>query len=368
MIFLWRQFCAVAVTAVLFSYSFAGEQTSSNVPKSDGVVILINSQKSIPSHKEPTSLLASHPRLHNTTYGAPITTNPHEAKLLPHRATYAVSLDKTFDPEIQDVTGTMTIEITDAGDKWTYEKKATLLVNYRDRRVEQIIIKVASWESKEEMSLALNGSEESKESKKEKKEGGPKYHFYTKVKRGTEILAEDEDLENDQDQGTIIQGEALMATAQGEGIVTYQSPQSSKAQLPIGTLFPLRHMAQLMHEAVKGKNVCSHFVFDGENESIAFDNENESDVENEPNVTVRVNTVITPVSKSNVKFSDLVPFPTNHMWLMHMAVYDINAEDNPDPDYEFSQTVLPHGIIARMTYNFGDFNAHLKLTELEFFE
>jgi hypothetical protein len=122
-------------------------------------------------------------------------------------------------------------------------------------------------------------------------------------------------------------------------------------------------MAQLMHAAVQGQNVCSHIVFDGENESIAFDSDNES------HETVRVNTVITPIAKSNVKFSEPVPFPTDHMWLMHMAIYDIDTqEDNPDPDYEISQTMLPHGIIARMTYNFGDFKAQLKLTELEFFE
>ncbi|MEI8295324.1 MAG: DUF1849 family protein [Alphaproteobacteria bacterium] len=335
--FFWKQICAVAATVVLLSQVFA-----------DDVVILISNHKKIPS-KDLTSLLASHPQLHKTAYASPIKAHPNEANLLPHRATYAISLHKTFDPEIKDVTGTMTIEISDAGIQWTYEKKTILLVRYYDGTVEPVIIKVASWESKEE-------------NKNGEGDGGPKYHFYAKVNRGTEVLHDDDDYENYQEQGALIQGEALMATAQGEGIVTYQTPYGLTARLPVGTVFPMRHTAKLMQEAVNGKSVCSYILFDGENESIAFGGENER------NEIVRVNTVITPVAKSNVKFSDPVPFPTDHMWAMHMAIYGINPQkDNPDPDYEISQTMLPHGIIASMIQDFGDFNAELKLTELEFF-
>lgn len=326
--------------------AFASEATPPRIPKNEGEVIFVNNTNKRLPEKDPTLLLAQHPQLQEVAYATPIKADFQEAELLPHRATYAVSLDKAFDPEIQDITGTMTFEITDAGEQWTYEKKATLLIKYQDSRVEQISIKVASWESKEKKNTGPG-------------EGGPRYHFYVKVNRGIEAFEADEDSEGD----TIIQGEALMATPQGEGIASYQTPQTLEARLPIGTLFPLQHIANLMREAVHGKKICSHIVFDGENESIVYTDEDEL------HEVVRVNTVIAPVSGPKIKFSDAVPFPTDHAWLMHMAVYGINMqEDNPDPDYEISQTVLPHGIIARMTYNFGDFNAHLKLTELEFFE
>jgi len=344
----YRQICAAVIGVVLFMSVFASEPQLSNIPQNEGVVIFVNNNQKSPLEKDPTLLLAQHPQLQKVDYATPIKADVQEAELLPHRATYAVSLDKPFDPDILDVTGTMTIEITDAGEQWTYEKKATLLISYHDKSIEQINIKVASWESKEKKSTGPG-------------EGGPRYHFYVKVKRGTEAI-EDHD-EPEEGEGTIIQGEALMATPQGEGIVSYQAPQTLDAKLPIGTLFPLQHMTNLMREAVQGRNVCSHIVFDGENESIAYNDEDEL------HEIVRVNTVIAPINNAKIKFSDAVPFPTEHAWLMHMAVYDINTqEDNPDPDYEISQTVLPHGIIARMTYNFGDFNAHLKLTELEFFE
>lgn len=318
-----KQWCVLMVT-VLFLVSPIIAAKPLSMP-SDGVVVFINNINVHPGNK-PSS---NEPLLQT---GAAIDQTLNEAELLPHRATYAISLDKPYDPDIDDVKGTMVLELRDGKDKWIYEQRATFFIKYHNEEgnedTEQVNITVATWESKD----------------------GLRYNFYSQIKRSNQILADPLS-----DTGEIIQGEALMATPQGEGVVTYQQPQGLSVHLPAGTVFPMMHVAQLLKEAtLQNHRVCSHLVFDGTNET---------------HETVRVNTVITPTSPK-IKFSDKVPFLSDHGWLMHMAIYgaEPEEEDNPDPDHEFDQRILPHGILAGLTLNFGDFDAKAELTELEFFK
>lgn len=316
-----KQWCVLSATIAFLSAPLMAEQHSST--PSNAVVVFINNVQALTGNRAQSN---GHP-LSTTVVAVPHLTG---TELLPHRATYAISLDKSYDPDIEDVSGTMTYEIRDEEDKWIYEQKATFFIKYRNEEgnedTEQVSITAATWESKD----------------------GLKYNFYSQVKRYANQVLED----SSDNVGEIIQGEAVMATPQGEGVVTYQQPEGLSVHLPAGTLFPIGHLAALIKEAAQNHRACSHIVFDGTNEA---------------HEAVEVNTIITPMLPK-IKFSDSVPFHPEHGWLMNMAVYSTGTEDEEsEPGREINQRMLPHGILAGVKRNFGDFDAKAELTQLEFF-
>jgi hypothetical protein len=68
------------------------------------------------------------------------------AELLPHRATYSITLDKNYyDEDVADAKGEMTIQLAKAGDGWVIEQKSTLHIYYKDESAEQVITSLAGW-------------------------------------------------------------------------------------------------------------------------------------------------------------------------------------------------------------------------------
>lgn len=318
---LLKQGCVLLITCLGLTSSLIANELK---PQAFDSVVYINSVY-VPTddkaYSSPTSMKA----------GAAFDWGQNESELLPHRATYAISLKKAYDTDIYDVEGTMVSELRDDGEAWIAEQSIRLTIKYRNSEDES--------EYSEDVQIAT-ASRETKD--------GLRYSFYSQIKHPNQTLEGSIDTSSE-----IIQGEALKPTLEGEGTVTYLQPLGvPELHLPQGTLFPLTHAAYLLKKA-KNSPVCSYLVFDGTNEA---------------RETVRVNTVITPTAPK-IKFSDKVPFAADHGWLMHMAVYGIEPEgDDPDPDHQFEQRVLPHGILASQILNFEEeFDAEATLTALEFF-
>ncbi|MBM3468031.1 MAG: DUF1849 family protein [Alphaproteobacteria bacterium] len=326
---------------LIFSFSFTGkaeqvEPLSTITVGSQGApppasikensVQTSDSQANKTSHISPTSLpsaplVASIPS--STTPSTSALTSPSTIappagvfKLLPHRAKYAISLDKNFnDEDIADAKGQMTIQLAKVGDGWAIEQKSTLHIYYKDGSAEQVITTLATYESLD----------------------GLKYSFTARTLRG--------------EQEECISGEAILASKGGAGIVTYQQPEESTIQLPVGTIFPTQHLINILTEAQKGKKVVSNIVFDGSSET------------HEP---VLVDTVIGPSQDSKLALTNKELFPAQKVWPMRMGIYALDSS-GPDPDYEIMEDALPSGVISRMTLDYGTFKVSAVLNQVEVF-
>ena len=154
---------------------------------------------------------------------------PH---ITPHRAYYDVTLVKNHSEEISDVKGVLTIQIRDVDDSWAVEQTSKLQIIDVEGMEHSVTMTSASLEQKD----------------------GLQYQFNCNIIRNG-VMEEN------------MRGNALMATKNGEGVATYQSPQAINVKLPIGTLFPLKHLLKMLAAASAGQTVFSSTVFDGTNEA-----------------------------------------------------------------------------------------------------
>lgn len=236
--------------------------------------------------------------------------------LLPHRATYSITLDKNYqDEDVAEAKGQMTIQLAKIGEGWAIEQKSTLHVYYRDGSAEQVITTLATYESMD----------------------GLKYSFNARTMRG--------------DEEETISGEAILASKGGAGIVTYQQPDESTIQLPVGTIFPTHHLIHMLTAAMKGKKVVSNIVFDGSSET------------HEP---VQVDTVFAAAQDPKLALSNKDLLQTKKVWPMRMAIYAVDST-GPEADYEIMQNVLDRGIIRDMTLDYGTFKVKAVLNQVEVF-
>jgi len=237
-------------------------------------------------------------------------------ELLPHRAMYSITLDKNYqDEDVVEAKGQMMIQLAKVGDGWAIEQKSTLHIYYRDGSAEQVITNLATYESLD----------------------GLKYSFNARTARGEEEES--------------ISGEAILASKGGAGIVTYQQPDESTVQLPVGTIFPTQHLIYMLTAAMKGKMVVSNIVFDGSSET------------HEP---VQVNTVFGTAQDPKLALSNKDLLHTKKVWPMRMAIYAVDST-GPEADYEIMQNVLDRGIIRDMTLDYGTFKVKAVLNQVEVF-
>lgn len=282
----------------------------------------VKSEPVVPGFSNPEAVKPEAPKLPETEMnksGASTTPSPAQetvVELLPHRATYSITLDKNYqDEEVAEAKGQMTIQLANAGEGWVIEQKSTLHIYYKDGTAEQVITNLATYESMD----------------------GLKYSFNARTVRG--------------DQEETISGEAILASKGGAGIVTYQQPDESTIQLPVGTIFPTQHLIYMLNAAMKGKKVVSNIVFDGSSET------------HEP---VQVDTVLGAAQDPKLALSNKDLLPTKKVWPMRMAIYAVDST-GPEADYEIMQNVLDRGIIRDMTLDYGTFKVKAVLNQVEVF-
>ncbi|MDF3034057.1 MAG: hypothetical protein K0R76_1011 [Alphaproteobacteria bacterium] len=240
----------------------------------------------------------------------------NDVELLPHRATYSIALDRNYEEEdIVEANGQMTIQLAKVGDGWAIEQKSTLHIYYKDGSAEQVLTTLATYESMD----------------------GLKYSFNARTLRA--------------DQEETISGDAILASKGGAGIVTYQQPDVSTVQLPVGTIFPTQHLIYMLQAAMKGQKVVSNIVFDGSSET------------HEP---VQVDTVLGASQDPKLALTNKDLLQAKKVWPMRMAVYAVDS-NGPEADYEINQHVLDRGIIRDMTLDYGTFKVKAVLNQVEVF-
>lgn len=247
---------------------------------------------------------------------------PAKVDLLPHKATYSITLDKSSvdqknsaEEDIENANGQMTIQLAKAGDGWAIEQQSTLHIYYKDGTAEQVITSLATYESTD----------------------GSKYNFNARTLRG--------------DQEEIISGDAILASKGGAGIVTYLQPDESTVQLPVGTIFPTQHLIYMLQAAMRGQKVVSNIVFDGSSET------------HEP---VQVNTILGASQDPKLALTNKDLLKAKKVWPMRMAVYAVDSP-SAEADYEINQNVLDNGVIRDMTLDYGTFKVKAVLIEVVVF-
>ncbi|MBY0462403.1 MAG: cell envelope integrity EipB family protein [Alphaproteobacteria bacterium] len=239
-------------------------------------------------------------------------------ELIPHRAEYSVKHIKSEGGNVTDVRGRLSVQLMDTGDGWTFEQRSELLVYYATGVSQQYITSIASFESKD----------------------GGRYHFTVRT------------LRNGAEEG-IMKGEGYIASS-SPGKVIYKEPIPKELTLPVGCLFPLQHLKQSLEAANAGETVFSNkVVFDGSSDTT------------EP---VDVNVVINSIKNPKLVINDPRLLSVDKLWSLQMAIF-ARGNNNPDPDYEITQDVLPSGIITAMTMGYGEagFSVKLVLEKVDIF-
>ena len=237
-------------------------------------------------------------------------------KIVPHKATYTISLDKSFD-DISDAAGEMTINVFDTGDGYVFEQNSSLIIYNSDGEGEQIITNLATWQDY----------------------GGDRYRFTSRTVRN----GEDED---------VIKGEAVKNHSTRTAQVTYQLPTPTVISIPYETTFPLHHILSSLEAAKKGLHSISNPVFDGSNETYE---------------AVTVDTLLGAPKPSKLKFKVDGDVNIQTKWPMRISVYPLDSSSS-EPEYEMTQHVLEPGIIKDMTLDYGLFAVKAELNHILFYD
>lgn len=220
-------------------------------------------------------------------------------KIIPHTASYQITLVKNDNPDVENVVGTLVIVIKESNGLVS-EQNAVLKVRYTDGTEDEHETFLASWEAKD----------------------GGQYHFSLKTRQ------------NNEDEVSV---RGVAQKSEKSGQVEYQVPEGQKVSLPARTLFPMQHLKLLLTQALNGQRTNSSIVFDGSNESF---------------VPIDVESAIQPTTpKLNVKGNCEVDF--KKAYLLQMAVYEQSDKDM-DPVYVTSQVVQKDGIIISMDMDFPE--------------
>lgn len=238
--------------------------------------------------------------------------------IVPHMATYKITLEKNLGDDIDDANGWMTIKVFDTGDGWVFEQNSSLIVYAASGEGEQVNTNVASWQDY----------------------AGNHYRFNSRT------------LRNGQEE-EVIRGEAHKGAEGAPGKIIYSSPTYAEIDIPNETIFPLHHLIYALKAAKAGKTVISNVVFDGSSET------------QEP---VDVNTVIGPKKESKLilKDSPSSSVDLKNQWLLTLGVY-AHGSKTLEPEYELKQTILDHAVTRDMTIDYGTFQVKATLEKIEFF-
>jgi hypothetical protein len=250
-----------------------------------------------------------------TPKGPSVPKDISEIKIIPHRAEYIVEADpkslQKSNSDVADIKGTMTLQISEMDDGLALEQRSEVQVYYSDGSMEQSITTIASWESHD----------------------GQNYRFNIRTLRnGVEEIT----------QGYAMSSPGLI------GYVTFEEPSEQRMDLPIGTIFPLTHLKQIILNALNNSHALpNRAIFDGSNET---------------HEVVDVNVFIGGPHNPKINLgSNPELLKVDKAWALQYAVFPFGSRTT-EPDFEMEQILLPSGIISSMMMDLAQTGVSTKLT------
>jgi hypothetical protein len=238
----------------------------------------------------------------------------HDAPgLLSHRAVYAMSQHVGSQAnDIVGVNGRLEITFEVACDGWRMEQYIGFRLYHSEGAGLEHVAHLSGWES-------ANGED---------------FWFSARSYQDRELL---------EDLG----GVARLNSPGGSGEVRYAKPEKSVQPLPKGTIFPARHLAELIASARTGARHLSRTVFDGSTLDSPYE-------------------ITAFIGKERKADGAKVPkiVSDRRSWFFRLAYFK-QAAVQPSPEFELSAVLYENGVAGDMTYDYGDFAIDVKLRELE---
>ena len=234
--------------------------------------------------------------------------------LAPHRAFYSMSLGTVRSGSgVTSVRGAMYTEWNDSCEGWTLEQRLLLrIVNSHGTNM-QTDSKFSSWESRDGLS----------------------YRFTNRNLRNGKLH---EDL----------RGSASLGAKGKGGKATFTHPKDKSFKLPADTMFPTRHMIELIERSRRGDKQLFRIVFDG----ASFDG------------ALEVNAVIGRMVKPGAKKDKVDPLISRPSWPLRLAFFSAKTAKS-EPDYELGVRLYDNGVADDFTLDYGDFTVRARLEKIE---
>ena len=233
--------------------------------------------------------------------------------LLSHRAVYGLS--KHIGSATSDVTGVkgrleITFEV--ACDGWRMEQYIGFRLYHAEGAGFEHVAHLSGWES-------TNGAD---------------FWFNTRSYQDRELSEE-------------LGGVARLDEPGASGETRFAKPEKETVPLPAGTIFPARHLAELIATAKAGKQHLTRTVFDG------------STLDSPYEITAFIGLERAPGDENVPRIVS-----EKRSWSFRLAYFKLEAMQ-PSPEFELSAVLYENGVAGDMIYDYGDFSIDVKLRELE---
>ncbi len=234
--------------------------------------------------------------------------------LAPHRAFYSLSLGKVRSGGgVTSVRGAMYTEWNASCEGWTLAQRLLLGIANSQGTNLQTDSNFSSWESRDGLS----------------------YRFTNRNLRNGKLH---EDL----------RGSAKLGAKGKGGKASFTHPKDKSFILPPGTMFPTRHMIELIEMARRGNKSLFRSVFDG----ASFDG------------ALEVNAVIGRLVKLGAKKHKADPLIRHPSWPLRLAFFSAKTSKS-EPDYELGVRLYDNGVAEDFVLDYGDFTVRAKLEKIE---
>ena len=233
--------------------------------------------------------------------------------LLSHRAVYGLSKHiGSGASDIAGVTGRLEVTFEVACDGWRMEQ----YIGFRLYRTEgpglEHVAHLSGWESTD----------------------GTDFWFSTRSYQDRALSEE-------------LGGVARLGEPDAGGETRFAKPEKQVVPLPAGTIFPARHLAELIAAAKAGSRHLTRTVFDGSTLDAPYE------------ITAFIGTERAPGDEN-------IPSVVSkkRSWSFRLAYFK-QAAMEPSPEFEMSAVLYENGVAGDMIYDYGDFSIDVKLRELE---
>ena len=233
--------------------------------------------------------------------------------LLSHRAVYAMSQHMgTAISDIVGVKGRLEVTFETACDGWRMEQYIGFHLYHTEAADLEHVAHLSGWES----------------------DNGTDFWFNTVSYQNRTLLEE-------------LSGVARLDAPGGSGQARFAKPAPEVRPLPAGTIFPARHLEELLAAARAGEEHLTRTVFDG------------STMDSPYEITAFIGKERAPGGESLSKV-----ISGERSWPFRLAYFKVAAIE-PSPEFELSAILYENGVAGDMVYDYGDFAIDVKLRELE---
>lgn len=233
--------------------------------------------------------------------------------LISHRAVYSLSKHRdSTASDIAGIKGRLEITFEVACDGWRMEQYIGFRLYHLEGGGLEHVAHLSGWEASD----------------------GATYYFNSRSYQDRELLEE-------------LGGVARLDAPGTSGEARFAKPTKETRPLPAGTIFPARHLADLIAAAAAGEQHLTRIVFDGSTLDSPYE-------------------ITAFIGKERASHPEPASehVSEKRSWSFRLAYFQVEAVQ-PSPEFEISAVLYENGVAGHMIYDYGDFSIDVELRELE---